>query len=596
MHHIAILVAVLSVIIPCTSHAEVIALPGQWFDQDKGNHAQLRDDFPGAKDPFVRNADGIASGTFYQDLNPRNGKFDPIEYETLAREIPSEGGPYDPAYYRWQTDNSCWIASAANMARYREDVDKYVQWAYTHGIGGPFRGNSTEEHFAFGQPGLQHWCLEKRSDLRDFGVLMKDRTDFAWVDPLDYIAASLRHGSPVGIGIFEEGESVGHALTVYAIDTESRRFRVADSDNDSGGDFPWYSYSSSGNDLTLNYAPSPAMHNVEYVCAFDDFGWWAAGSGRWADPTNWVSRETPESGDTVYLDRSSVGRVVVDSAAQSGNVLMSETAELYVDGGSLTAVGEIACAGNIAVPSGTIQAAVVTLAPDDATTGHLDLDGGLLSVDRIVVGDHGRATITHTAGTLAVNQVLEVGASPRGFGNYQMRGGLLSAPNVTVGYGTFDWIGGTLEVDTLYVSGVSGTFNAEDRTFRIGTEGWPDLILDGFFIADRLVVESDLLSEPKELGGRVRVNQVTGLGDKIEFNDLGIGHPGGSGQGHVVLEAGQRMVAGILRVGAGGAAEFVHLGNVDASHVYVGHLGPFSAPLDALQVRPGWWGLIMGRE
>ncbi|NQU26610.1 MAG: hypothetical protein HQ567_35445, partial [Candidatus Nealsonbacteria bacterium] len=27
-----------------------------------------------------------------------------------------------------------------------------------------------------------------------------------------------------------------------------------------------------------------------------------------------------------------------------------------------------------------------------------------------------------------------------------------------------------------------------------------------------------------------------------------------------------------------------------------GHLGPFSAPLDALQVRPGWWGLIMGRE
>jgi len=25
-------------------------------------------------------------------------------------------------------------------------------------------------------------------------------------------------------------------------------------------------------------------------------------------------------------------------------------------------------------------------------------------------------------------------------------------------------------------------------------------------------------------------------------------------------------------------------------------LGPFSAPLDALQVRPGWWGLIMGRE
>ncbi|MFH1108042.1 MAG: CHC2 zinc finger domain-containing protein [Planctomycetota bacterium] len=25
-------------------------------------------------------------------------------------------------------------------------------------------------------------------------------------------------------------------------------------------------------------------------------------------------------------------------------------------------------------------------------------------------------------------------------------------------------------------------------------------------------------------------------------------------------------------------------------------LGPFSAPLDALQARPGWWGLIMGRE
>jgi len=27
-----------------------------------------------------------------------------------------------------------------------------------------------------------------------------------------------------------------------------------------------------------------------------------------------------------------------------------------------------------------------------------------------------------------------------------------------------------------------------------------------------------------------------------------------------------------------------------------GILDPFSAPLDALQVRPGWWGLIMGRE
>ncbi len=25
-------------------------------------------------------------------------------------------------------------------------------------------------------------------------------------------------------------------------------------------------------------------------------------------------------------------------------------------------------------------------------------------------------------------------------------------------------------------------------------------------------------------------------------------------------------------------------------------LDPFSAPLDALQARPGWWGLIMGRE
>ena len=34
----------------------------------------------------------------------------------------------------------------------------------------------------------------------------------------------------------------------------------------------------------------------------------------------------------------------------------------------------------------------------------------------------------------------------------------------------------------------------------------------------------------------------------------------------------------------------------DALNTLDGILDPFSAPLDALQVRPGWWGLIMGRE
>ena len=134
-----------------------------------------------------------------------------------------------PAGWRHAEDNSCWMASAANMLRYIGGPDDYRYWAYDHGVlcGVQWRYWPTG---GFQDNALNYAGYYTNSDI----ACNDDGTPSGlWSNPqglVDTIRNSLSEAMPVGIGIFNDG-GMKHAITVVGIDTFQHTLVVTDSDD-----------------------------------------------------------------------------------------------------------------------------------------------------------------------------------------------------------------------------------------------------------------------------------------------------------------------------------------------------------------------------
>jgi len=315
-------------------HAGVYYVQGSWYDQDK---------YHKDSEPYGGDSWGWNYGTLLNGLSHDPG-------EQVDEEV-------SPLYFIPLADNSCWMASAANMLRTKDaQADRYYSWAYLHGITGAFSygsGTLPNATYTFDEGAVQHWALQHEG--YPWAVMAQGAPSFgSWVDPVGYIAASIRAGSPVGIGIHSDPINLHHALTIYGIDTQTAELGVADSDADRGGqDFEMMAYSLLGQNLWLAYPAGPA--EVRYICTFDNVGWWTGGTGDWGMESNWVSRHLPNSSQAVYLTQSNVGTVTLARQASVKSLELSSPAVLALaNGADLTISTACENSGTVTQAAGAI--------------------------------------------------------------------------------------------------------------------------------------------------------------------------------------------------------------------------------------------------
>lgn len=185
---------------------------------------------------------------YWNDKNS-DGRWDPSE--PLADAMDSSWGNGKSAY-----DNSCWIASAANMlasAGYAGGAAQDIYWDIV-------RNMTTTWYtglFGWQEGGWQHealnWYLTNRPDpsltstVAYYGVY--NHEDGTWAqawptDPFDFAANTLAAGDEVGIVI--HGGGTYHAITFQGYDSNTTSMSITDSDRDQGGDLNTYTYDLSG--------------------------------------------------------------------------------------------------------------------------------------------------------------------------------------------------------------------------------------------------------------------------------------------------------------------------------------------------------------
>ena len=509
--HSSLLTIVVAILVLATASrycpAEEVNLPGMWYDQDKYHLASEPDGGPS----WLRNYGPIWNG-FNHD--------------------PGEEVDEDILWLDWveHPDNSCWMASASNIIQYQKHThpSMYHSWAYADGITGDYSspwGTDFTGPFTFDEGGFAHWALEYEN--YSPGVLAQNSTDFAWVDPVQFMVASLRHGSPVSIGIFD-GWASGHALTVYAIDTDNQTLTVADSDTDLfGEDYTEYAYTVTGDDLFIDYVGQP---DVRYITSAARVGWWTGGTGSWTEPSNWASRSVPTNAPAVYLTQNNAGTITLsDSTKTISSLVISDPASLQLERSNLTLLfgcqndGRIELdsdsslslihemyigyhdQGHVEMHGGTILSAYsiylgyepnshgqLHIQPGDSADPRVEINGGPLGPAPIYVGYQGTGEVVQAAGLLKADNMylgfesgaegtyqldggsVELGSivvGQAGLGQFWQNGGQLSASSEYIGHGgtgTFTQTGGTNMVSSGiyvgYLSGSSGTYNQSGGT------------------------------------------------------------------------------------------------------------------------------------
>jgi len=328
-----------------------VYLPGTWYDQDKPNVAG---------DHWTRNC--------YNDSN-NNGEFDPGEPWNGTQNTP------DPSWTRPkvdQVDNSCWAASASNLLRYAGGPSRYIAWVYS---GDSYGGRTWQDG------GLPHRALTHDDYHADDYLI----TDQAHDDLPDKIAAHLRGGLPVSIGL-QWDPGGGHAITCYAIDLATNQVWLADSDGDeTSGDPNFFTatvvYNTADDDWELSGYTSTG-HDITYLAWFEKTGWQGSGVGDnsdmsgsktlWSRATNWTGLGDPGRKDQLLIEFTRPGIVNVDENAVCGKLMLrGADPQLNIDGTRLNPTALQAATGDITLRN----------------SGHLDVeheiaaDCGLSSYD-----------------------------------------------------------------------------------------------------------------------------------------------------------------------------------------------------------------------
>jgi len=151
-----------------------------------------------------------------------------------------------------------------------------------------------------------------------------------------------------------------------------------------------------------------------------------------------------------------------------------------------------------------VVAGMLGLGLGPGAAGRYDLGGGSLETGAARIGELGTGTFRQTGGSHGVGGDVELGCAAGSYGSYEITDGSLVASSGTIHVG---------------VDGV-GAFHLKG----------------GIVVADKLQLGADpactFTTDDSNAIGTLRVNQLAGLGDDVDFNGtLDLGHAGGSGAG-----------------------------------------------------------------
>ena len=368
--------ALLHQLLPLECLAIEVSLPEPWCDQDK---------YHVSSEP----EGGFSWGTNY-GLSSNGPTHEPGEEVSQT---------YEASTFNVELkDDSCWMACAANMVRYRENRDLYEKWAYTDGITGSWAVPGWDPQpyttYTFDEGGYMHWCLDAEGLPWAF-TWADSRPGNKWIDPMEYIAACLKAGNPVVISLNNK-KGNAHGVTVYAIDTDTQALTVTDSDCDPGGNqsgILQYSVSLGGNiiEITSGYSTSFMGNWIPYIGSFDEVGWWTGGTGKWTAAEKWLSDHAPTASQDVYLTQSNIGTVTIDRIAQAKDLYVGNGATVLLEYNGINActldtsnvVIGYQSAGLLSVGSATSLTASNLVTVDE--DGTLNLRGGTLNALRLNV-------------------------------------------------------------------------------------------------------------------------------------------------------------------------------------------------------------------
>jgi hypothetical protein len=218
-----------------------------------------------------------AEGCFYRQ--PETGEFlgpacvldqqklclDPVEGHILYYTDNDDDGWHDPEepYYDgdhplsndWNGDNSCWMASAANLLTCEGLSNPYETWLGTGGAPSPVTRPWGETSYApggggartFDDGGFQNYCLSHAGESFIGPIISDDEFGVGeWSsNPVNWCSARLGEGYPVGLAAFWGSPARGadpgwmsddrqdgyHAITLWGIDAESGMLVITDSDD-----------------------------------------------------------------------------------------------------------------------------------------------------------------------------------------------------------------------------------------------------------------------------------------------------------------------------------------------------------------------------
>jgi hypothetical protein len=192
-------------------------------------------------------------------------------------------------YSSSRTDLSCWMASATNILKYQGRIsDKeatytelrngYVTSPQTNPWSQEIKANNGlgDSYMTWDDGGFQEWVFSSygvgferiNASIDDIWATDSDNPD--WY--IDWCVDMLNANHPVGLGIWP-ASGIGHAITLWGIDTIAQKITITDSDDRTGSD-PYvgtkdyfYTYSDNkwkltdyGSDWYVSYAviPEPA--------------------------------------------------------------------------------------------------------------------------------------------------------------------------------------------------------------------------------------------------------------------------------------------------------------------------------------------------
>ena len=378
---------------PCSpAAAQQVALPGQWYDQDKVEDPVLDRDW--YFEYFE--VDGDGNGVW----RPGNG---------LSKTIADTTGWVD-----WSRghDATCWAAAAANMVQYMSGVSRYMAWVY-------------ESDWPDGST----WTWQdgggtvKALDAECYATDVTSASAGVWsANPAPWIRDMLTDSRAVSLGVvWDDTGGISHLVTCYAIDTTARTVTIACSDTEhGGGDYDTYDYTYIGGVFKIiDYYGDARMNNARTFSAND---WQGSGTGGktstggddcyWDRAANWSAGHAPEAhvvdAGSASEKASRVPRAVFENsglvvvrtadARAIKLILRGSQTHLMVDPGAALDLGSLFMEG--CSSWGLTVAGTLTARRADSAGGRISVEGGELNV--LGVPDECDADFTFT-GVTTVN-------------------------------------------------------------------------------------------------------------------------------------------------------------------------------------------------